>query len=256
MPKKTAPKISNRLPRCVAVELQLRPTAIATDSYDPFATLPPDSEVSIEMFDIKLTINFGVEHEISVPARNLFPSGYIKFGLNRSTLNLQLENCEIPLSKVHLVQDLNLSVDYEVSEEKAKKMDVGIAIEESKVIAKAASEQSTKTSHKFKQTQTRIHMTGYDTSYSWIFETIGHEDVLEGFLREQALATLHIINKPCNLIATIEGNKEDIRLTEGQFGWIKDITKNKWAVIERAIAFKIVANQLQPNISEVTWCYD
>jgi hypothetical protein len=57
------------------------------------------------------------------------------------------------------------------------------------------------------------------------------------------------------LSACLAVRAEDIRLTWGKFGWTPNITRNRLALIERAIALKHIGPQLAGGLSTTRWYY-
>ena len=56
-------------------------------------------------------------------------------------------------------------------------------------------------------------------------------------LLQLKLGTVRVIDQPCTIIATLETSLSDISLTDAEGLWRHDISPNKLAVVERAIAY-------------------
>ena len=77
--------------------------------------------------------------------------------------------------------------------------------------------------------------------------------ILRGLLKQQPLGIIEGDATPYDCEATFEANPDDVKLTWGEVMWTKDITRTKLALIERAIALRCVAPQLEQPMSEVRW---
>ncbi len=240
------PRVLNLFPKCVALEMKFQKVLPTSDNIfsPPTSTLTTGTEI-VQMF---LTINFSGEQTISLPPNRLsrlFPDGLVKFGLSQGKLHIKLINSKIPLETIGLAKELITISEEEIQEEGSTEGNIsttpGVKIGE-------------KRSKKFKTTQARVHVTGYNDSYEWYFKVVAGESVLEGILYDKKLGDIHIEAPISNtqVTATFTASKEDISLTAGQLGWTKDLSRNKMAIIERSIAIKIIAATLaqKPYMSD------
>jgi hypothetical protein len=117
LPKAT---YEDRFENCVAVKLH-------------FTRIKPVNAIPIfrpsqEEIDISMTIRFGQEQSMEIPA--IFPffplfDGRVYFGIRRGTLELTLKNCRLPLENVFLAQSFQFSLEVERQNEISREGQVG-----------------------------------------------------------------------------------------------------------------------------------
>jgi hypothetical protein len=257
----TEPEIKNHFPRCVAMKLHFEIEFSWTEKFvNSFLQnkIVPD-------IDLLLTIDFGSEQEILIPAgvRLGLPEGKVKFGIKRGELELRLENCYLEQDSVVLKSEFKLFDPCEKTIENSNKFSADLQPNEKKTISgKASAEIGSKQITKFDQLFWKINKVGDKCNPLWVFEISHDENYLKGNLTRQALGTLTQTTKSdeenlCpSLIATFSARSEDAFLSWGQVAFTPNITRNKLAAIERAIALRYIKYVLQESpLSEIRWNY-
>jgi hypothetical protein len=209
------------------------------------------SRTTKEEIDISMTIRFGVEQAIAIPAKfPYFPffDGKVYFGIRRGTLELNLENCLLPLDKVILDQDFQLSVEVESQGETSLEVQIG---------SSSGFKATDKESGKVKKMVSRVQQAGGEKSPRWIF--IGEKgEPLLGRRRQEGLGTIELQSKPCEVKATFMTSGKDVWINRGRVGFAEDetLSSNKLAHIERLIAVNYIGKKLDNPISVTSWKYD
>lgn len=169
--------------------------------------------------------------------RELLVRGHVKFGLKGGRLRVKLKNAEIPASSNQLGRS------YELVVPKKKKPE-------------DAPSQTTQTSEPSQVISCKVAVLGTPTLPVWVFEVDKSGSVLKGVLKNTALATLDVTEKPCYIEATFEVAPRDIHLSEAEGLWPKNLSKKKSVVIERAIIRRFLEQKLSPYLSRQAMRYD
>ena len=242
------PQIENRYPGCVAMKLHLKPygdealpSMLARFRRAPAATCA-------DMFRISLTITFGGQQEIDIPRgqRLGLPGGRATFGIRRGQLKLALQNCTMPLEKVELADDFQVSETVERQTSRSAKVQGTLALDKRSIGTESTEGRTEKRLEKVFQ----VKKTGSESFPAWTFEADEAHNLLEGTLREQLLGLLSVAlpSYEINAVFTVRG--EDIQITWGQIGGTENIHRNKLAIIERGI----VLRYLRPLIQDSPIC--
>ncbi len=209
----------NRFPNCVRMELEIKP-------------------IEEGSFDLVANIRFG-EHTIRTRSY-----GEATFGLRKGKLKVDLDKGEVPLKNIKLDKEFQTEVEIKVQQEEGKEQQSGVNIGW-KAGGSAGSKKASKEGQEFRYREYQVRTEGGNADPCWIFEA-KYQEFLEGLLQNASLAIVDVKDKPCSLIATFKvENIEDIRLKNGKFLGIKNITKKKLAVVERWIANYWIKNFLQ-----------
>lgn len=264
MPSLPEPDIENRFPDCVAMKLHfdwVQPKQKGALS-SILSKLTGQASEDSEPFEINmyLTINFNGEQEIEVPgARALgISGGKATFGIQRGKLLLHLTGCKMLLEAVTLNAPLKVSIAAETQQEKASEGKLGFSVSVTdKPSLRAEGILGGRTVQKMATEVWQVQKTGGEQQPGWIFAVETGDPTLRGLLALEKLGSLQVDeqSKTCKVEATFTVRGEDIVLTWGQMGWTSNIVRNKLALIERAIALRYIAPQLEPALSEVKWQY-
>lgn len=234
------PQAQNKCPDCVYVKLTGR------------FKLSPATQI-----ELYLTINFNEQWENII-------GGRVKFGLKGGELRLKLKNGTIPYESRELTGSLELSLQKKRVEQEGNKAQTEIEAVFSDVVATPAA--GVKTKMKTEQTQGKtdeIHFfvcqvttKGDEEKPAWAFAVETGQLVLKGLLKQALLGTVNVKAKPCWIEATLEVSKRDIYITDAEGLWPPDISRNKRAVLERLIAWRLLESRFQPYLSRVELRYE
>jgi len=228
---------------------------------------------------MSLTINFSGEQEIDIPGAKVLgiPSGKATFGARRCELRFALWGCQLPLDQVLLNAPLKRSLVVETQRERATETQLGATL--GGTVGEKPSGTGTttvgfkgsgKAVEKVTTERWQVHYTGDEKKPMWVFEVKDGDSILQGALTREQLGTVSFDSdvkhqemplkgdeQPGAILkATLAVRAEDVRLTWGKFGWTPNITRNRLAVIERAIALKHIGPQLQNGTLTTTeWQY-
>lgn len=191
-----------------------------------------------QQIKLYLTIQFKEQRELLV-------GGHIKFGLKGGKLRVKLKNAAIPATSNQLGRSYELAVQ--------KKKPLASIPQQSEIQANISTDE---TSEPPQFISCKVAVRGTATRPVWVFEVDKGGSVLKGVLKNTALATLDITEKPCYIEATFEVAPKDIYLSEAEGLWPKNISKKKSAVIERAIIRRFLDLKLSPYLSRQTMRYD
>jgi hypothetical protein len=191
-----------------------------------------------QQIKLYLTIQFKEQRELLV-------GGHIKFGLKGGKLRVKLKNAEIPLTSNQLGRSYELAVQ-------KKKPPASIL----PIPGVKANLQTTETIEPLQFISCKVAVRGTPNRPVWVFEVDKGGSVLKGVLKNTALATLDITEKPCYIEATFEVAPRDIYLSEAEGLWPRNISKKKSAVIERAIIRRFLEQKLSPYLSRQAIRYD
>lgn len=173
--------------------------------------------VESEQIDLPITIEFNEQWESLL-------SGRVKFGLKGGTLNLKLENAQIP-DKLR-----NLTGLKELEERQATQ------------IFKLSS-------------MCRITTNGSELNPAWEFEINRAWQVLKGALPKENLGTLTVNNQPCCVEATFEVELKYVHITGVEGLWPENISRNQQIVLEASARKKLCNSKLQPYLSRAELRY-
>lgn len=256
------PETINRFADCVAMKLHFDWAKVNEDSQPPISFLQtPEQDVNKTEIEVSLTINFSGEQEMKVPGAKLLgiDDGKVTFGVKRGRLQLNLDNCKMPLETIALNKAFRIVIDVETQTEQGTEIQIGGSIgrksgEEFNAASTAGLRAGGKLVEKMNRELSQVSQTGSEETPAWIFEVQEKNLILEGALIKSKLGTLHPHVSPCQAVATFKVRSEDIQLTWGRMGLTKDIIRNKLAVIERALALRYIGPQLESvPVSEVRW---
>ena len=238
------PQVESRFPDCVVMKLHLK--ASADDSRASPRLGFAETEIATRLvathpqeLDLSLTISFSGEQEIEVPGgkRLGLPGGRATFGIKRGELRFVLKNCKLPLEKIALSKPFKVLIEVERQQTKSSELQVSAVPDSKSMSAKAAAGSAEKTTVEVFQ----VKKIGSENNPAWVFEAYGNDYVvLEGLLKEARLGVLQVIALPCEMIADFKVRGEDIHLTWGQMGRVKNIHRNTFALIERGIALRYI----------------
>lgn len=236
MTTSTEPQVESKFPDCVVMKLHLEEKApkispVFRVSNTGVASRP-------EELDLSLTINFSGEQEIEVPGgkRLGLPGGRATFGVKRGQLRFVFQNCKLPLEKTALSKPFNVSIGVERQKTRSSEIHAEAALD-NRSIGASASEGLTETAT---VEVFQVKKIGSEDKPAWIFEAYGDRTLLEGMLVETLLGTIQIDESPCEITADFTVRGEDVLITWGQVGSVKNIHRNKLALIERAIALRYI----------------
>lgn len=207
----------NKYPDCLWMQLEAIP-------------VPPSEETASGHVDLYLSLQFNECWETLL-------GGRVKFGLQGGRLNLNLENCKLPLAARQLIGDFQLLPTENTSEIKSN-ADVLVW------------EKTEKTEGAFCHVSTR----GDDTKPSWIFGFKKGKPPLKGLLKSAKLGELAA--KSLAIAADFTAAKEDIYLADAEGLWPHDITPNKHSILSRILTVCWLESKLQPALSWAILCYD
>ena len=271
MTKLPVPKIENNFSDCVSMTLHFQ----EVEEQQPFSffldKLPLklkrlillekiEKTISNEI-DLRLTINFSGEQVIEVPG---IVGGEATFGVRRGRLQLELNGCRMPLERTTLNHPFKVSTQVETQTEKGTEVSIGTSIGGSlggNTGVTGTTSGGFKTGGKSLEKTTlelsQVKQTGSEETPAWIFEVQGSRSVLEGVLKKTKLGTLYLNSIPCVVAANFRVRSEDVRLTWGKIGTVKNVARNKLAVIERALALKYIGPKIESSsLSEIEWRYE
>lgn len=236
-------KPENRCPDCLYIKLTVTP-----------------KQAAINQIDLYLTINFNEQWQNII-------GGRVKLGLKGGELRLKLHNGTMPYESRGLTGSLAFSIEKTRQKQAGRKTQSGIKAELSNVAvvpamsakaevkASAGTEQTQEVTDEFQFTTCQITTKGSEENPAWAFAVKTGEPVLKGLLKNALLGTLNVKAKPCLVEATFEVSKRDIYLTDAEGLWPSDISRNKRAVLERALALHLLQSKFQPYLSRVGLCY-
>lgn len=236
-------KLENRCPDCLYIKLTGMP-----------------KQSAINQVELHLTINFNEQWQNII-------GGRVKLGLKGGELRLKLHNGTMPYESRGLTGSLAFSVEKTRQEQAGRKTQSGIKAELNNVAvvpagaaiaevkASAGTEQTKETTDEFQFTTCQITTKGSEENPAWAFAVKTGEPVLKGLLNQASLGVLQIKAKPCHVEATFEVSKRDVYVTDAEGLWSPDISRNKRAVLERAIALHLLQSKFQPYLSQVELSY-
>ena len=241
----------NRCPDCLCMELKVITIQVSEGLLSKI--LPGKSKVdSDEQINLHLTIQFNEQWED-------LPAGRIKFGLRGGELRLTLENGEIPLQDRELGGSLELIIQKERQQQESSENQSGLETSwtDRKIGIKAniSEKQFDGKTDKFLFASCQITTKGSKDRPAWVFEAKTGELVLKGLLRSTKLGTLKVTEIPCHLEATFEVTLRDIQITQAEGIWLAEISREKRAVLDIALAKLLLKYKLKPYVSRLEMQY-
>lgn len=271
MPPLPEPQIINLFPGCVALKLhfELEETTSLASS-DPFVNALDTGNVNgndnTPKVVMSLTIQFSGEQEFDVPGnkRLKIPGGKATFGIKRCELRCQLTGCKLPLEKVDLKDPFQIAVTIEAQKEQSSESQAGLSLGGTvgdkpggTATGTLGYKQTGKATEKMTFETFQVHKSGSEESPMWVFEVKTGHPILKGLLTEKKLGILSCLRENPFLLAsvraTLSARPGDVHITWGQVIWTQDITRNKIALIERAIAKQELNRRLDPSLSTLIW---
>jgi uncharacterized protein YjbI with pentapeptide repeats len=202
----------------------------------------PSVAAQTQQFDIHLSLNFNEHWEPLL-------GGRVKFGLQGGTLNLYLENCEIPVVSRQLVGSFKL---LPIEETLPIKSSAEILVSENQRVVQGG--ENPQKSKETEITFCQVSTISNDTTPAWIFAVEQGKSVLKGLLKSAKLG--EVAAKEFRMAAAFEVAKEDIYLTDAEGLWPHDITPNQHSVLERILTIYLQGNKLQPALSWALFSYN
>lgn len=202
---------------------------------------------SANKIDLYFTINFNEQWE------NLI-IGRVKFGIRGGELRLKLDNGKIPYASRSFNSPLSVSTVVEIelgqSSENVNEVGASLSVDKPGLTAKRNEKSTLGRKEKFQETIFNISTKGSEEKPTWVFKANRDDMVMIGTLTDKKLATMEIISNPYSITATFEISMRDVRLTDSE-GLPSDISRNKWAWIERRIILWLLESKLKPYMSKV-----
>ncbi len=248
-------KVKNYCPDCVSVEIESR--------YDK-------SRHSAFQFSVDLMKKFGSPTQ-SLPTRrwpfahdNIFLSicfaqqkeevfgGTLAFGLRKGKLQFHLNGAEMRI-KDRYGKELPASEASEVKTEILSENQAGGKISVKDVWASEASissKNSEKKAFTEKQSIHRIKAVGDKHSPAWFFEEPDDQRMLDGMIKELQIGSAILYDYDWHLSFEFTFEVSDIYINGCGGLWMKDISKNKLAIIERKLAKTLLLKRMVSPISE------
>ncbi|MDY6785471.1 MAG: hypothetical protein SW833_23465 [Cyanobacteriota bacterium] len=200
-----------------------------------------------------LTISFNEQWQ-ELRFKNL-SSGRVKFGIRGGELILELTNGKIPYGSRSFNDPMSLSADLEVETAQGQESQSSVggswSSDKPGVTAKQDSKRTDSRKEKFQKTTSYISTKGSEERPTWVFEAGQDEPVLKGTLSEEKLATMEIVGHPYKITATFEISRGDVRFTEGEGIWLRNLMPNKRALFEGEIIKWLLDRKLKPYLSKV-----
>jgi len=189
-----------------------------------------------------LTISF-YEQEVSILG------GQVKFGLKAVELQLNFENAQMKLKDRMLGAPLTITSSTEVTKELSSEFQGGGGISLSEKVFLPNASLSVKTGDKSIEKVVaishKIHTKGKSTSPSWDFTETVNDTPLKGLLRDVQIGIVSINQKGVwNVRVKMPFLMRDIHVRGSGGLWDENLTRNKFAVIERLIAKTLVKEKL------------
>lgn len=231
-------QVKSEFPDCVVMKLHLQAKSEAPNTSPLLGLHRTRVATHPAELDLGLTINFSGEQEIEVPGGTQLglPGGRVTFGVRRGQLRFIFQNCRLPLEKTALLQPFKVSIQVEKQKTKSNEIQAGAASNSPNIGAKATEGSTEKITVEVFQ----VKKIGSEDKPAWIFEAYGDRTILEGTLTETLLGTLQVDELPCDIAADFMVRGDDVQITWGRIGQVKNIHRNRLAVIERAIALRFI----------------
>jgi hypothetical protein len=258
------PEPVNRFPNCVGMRMHFEEVKKPQNIVGLFR---PQNASEIQ---VSLSVQFSNEEEVDIPPSDLpklleklgMPGGKVKFGIIRGRLKLKLIDCNLPLGKVDLIDELQESTENETQNEIARELGLGLNLGGALGEKPSATGTGTvglrigdKTIQKSKFTQYNIHKTGDEHNPQWKFEGGPENRFLTGSMKRKSVGQISVETTPYQLIADfVIDAADDIKISWGHILFVEKITTQRRAHIERLIVIECVRNKIngQP-MSELRW---
>ena len=252
MPQLPDPITENKFPDCIAMNLHLKADSQPKQLFSFLKRINSSSARSTpQELDVSLSVDFSSEQQIYVPGgKHLgFRGGKVNFGVRQGRLQLELKNCQLHLDEIALDQSFKILMEIETQPAADPKGQNGGSTGGEiggKAIENIISDPLQAPKQESEEAPARI----------FIFKAKGNGPLLGRALTETKLGKLQFMDLPCDIKATFRVRGEDIRLTWSKVGPSQDLSRNKIAIIERALALHYIKPQLESgSLSEVNWQY-
>jgi len=209
-------------------------------------------------FSISVTLNFNEE-------TSDLPGGHIRYGLNRATLNLELDGCSMPLQDRKLLSELQTEILVErshrtlLSNSSSASKEANISAELSKkishkLITKSSSNLNeglvNEITDKFDTLVASISASGDKCKPQWHFNNVTKTPYLVGCITNEALGLVTISHLPSKIKAFIKVLPRDVTITASDGIWPNEHNANKHAVARALIWHMHLKKKLTPYVSE------
>ena len=207
-----------------------------------FETSDRNQENNKDLMSLKLSIRFG-EESIKVLG------GSIRFGLKRGELRLNLSNAIIPIETQGLTTPFQNEITLEVQRDESTEIEGGTSLG-----TNASLTAKTKGSNRIIKKSTyktyQVVTGGTESNPVWTFTAKDHDSILKGQISNTLLGTAILSTVPCSINASFQiRGQQDIRLTEAEGLWDRNIGRNKLAVLEREFFLRFISPKLKPYLS-------
>ncbi|AFY68798.1 hypothetical protein Pse7367_0488 [Thalassoporum mexicanum PCC 7367] len=229
--KTTDPDDIDRFPSCVSMRLHCDAIESEKEGFD--------------RLDLQLTIRFG-EHTEEILG------GTVTIALKRGDLKLKIEDGRVPLDDLQLTAEFEEYIEYEEAQEIGTEVKGSVSAKDVGIEAKETGKRSRKSQSKYYQ----VHTAGTETEPIWRFiDQTGK--YLHRMLKKTTIGIVHAESNPCQIAArfTVSG-VGDIYLVKASGLWPKNISRNKFAQLERFLVGLILQEKLQPHLSYVEVVYE
>lgn len=254
MPQLPDPITKNYFPDCVSLKLHFESDDEAKKGILSNVFTSSDKEQNYIILSLTIVLNKEQEIEIHMPqvVKALgMKDGKAKFGIREGKLSIAFSNCKILLETIELGQPFKIYIDVEETQEKSAESSITAKIP--KPTLSVDRKQINKESLKSQERRFQISNSGSEALHSWKFEVKDNAPCLVGTLKKKALGKIEYDADFFSIKACFTAQEEGVRLTGGQIGLTKNISRNRLALIERAIALRYIAPRLLPSMSMVKW---
>lgn len=251
-------ELENRLPDCVYMEIEAVQVQSPSQKKPVVDRLYERQQVIREQLDLFLTLRFD-EKWIELPF------GRFKVSLRGGELKVKLLNGKIPFQSYQLMGSLELPLKIKrqyLGDDKGESveffrsdLEIKPFEQEARTRAKVGTEKLTGRTDEIVFNIGQVRVKGSEESPVWVFEAGMGTPSLKGMLSHAKLGTLDVMEKPCRIQVTFEASSRDIVLVVSEGGFDKNVSRNKLAVIERAIISRYLKPQLEPFLSRVELVY-
>ncbi|NEO34403.1 MAG: hypothetical protein F6K36_29190 [Symploca sp. SIO3C6] len=260
MEKSISPIVSsepdNKCPGCFYMELDGNSVKPEKYSWLKFFNPPQTANEQITLY---LTINFNEQWEsLGIIGIVTFP-GRVKFGLKSGELKFKLKNGEIPYEDRQWITPLDVEITKERQEQKSSKNKIGLepslASDKAGIKASLGTDKTESKTDKFQFNTSQISTKGSRENPVWSFEVETGAPILKGMLGKTELGTVTVTGKPCYVEATFEVSRQDIKVTNSEGPWLKELIPEVRASLDIAIITLLLKHKVQPYLSRVELQY-
>ena len=242
LPLASPPLPENRLPDCVAIELEpvpVQPEAHLESGAD--SSQATTSFHQSEQVDLYLTIRFGTHTESP-------PGGFIVFGLRGGELSLSLKNCEMPLSNIELSESFKPYLPVKQTSKRGREnqggLEFGWADNKPGTKLNTSRKETAEQTEEVQLELSQVRTGGTPEQPTWRFEAkIG--GVLSGLLKKEKLGTLNVKQQPYQIEAKFQISLRDIELTDVRLPLMMDLIPEERATIDRGLAKLLLMHRLK-----------